>query len=249
MSWAKFQARHGRLDRARALFQLACDSAGSRNGDPYRTYAEFEMNAGNYKLARSILFLGAQSLSESSDNGTRHNDEFARLYHTWAICEWHLDNLERAEILFDNSLRLIESGGKGATNRALVLFSIARFLFYARNDNIVAQHCICLSISENLSPCGDAGSWILWAKIAESMSNTELKYSCLAQAEKMEEMSNDLTSLVMADHLGIHQMLRRSPWQYKIQKPSRKGKGSWYNGISFPRVDKAPPSKLIPTRP
>jgi tetratricopeptide (TPR) repeat protein len=234
LRWAKFQVRHGRSDRARTLFELACDSAGSRNAEPYRDYAEYEMNAGNYERARSILFLGAQSLSESSD-GTRHNDEFARLYHSWAVCEWHLGNLDRAEILFDNSLRLIESGKEGSANRSLVLYSIARFLFYARNDSIVAQHCVCLSISESLSPSGDAGVWRLWAKIAESMSNTDLKKHCLLEAAKLESMPNDITSLRLVD-LGIDQMLRKSPWQQKIQKPASSMKKSWYTGISFPHL-------------
>ena len=234
LSWAKFQVNEGQPDRARTLFELACDNAGSHDAEPYRCYAEFEMSSGNYRRARSILFLGAQSLSESSD-GTRPNDEFARLYHSWALCEWHLGNFDRTEILFDHSLRLIESGAKGSLNRSLVLYSIARFLFHARNDSIVAQHCICLSLSENHSVSDSPGVWQLWANVAHAMSNPDLKEQCIAQAEELLSMDNESSSFpVYIYELGVHQMLRKSPWQ---QKSPSCPKESWYKGVSFPHTE------------
>ena len=57
--WAEFQIKFDRSDRARKLFQIACDKAGEKSGKPYRLYAEFEMRSGNYEAARDILFLGA----------------------------------------------------------------------------------------------------------------------------------------------------------------------------------------------
>jgi tetratricopeptide (TPR) repeat protein len=230
--WARFQCKYERHDRARNLFELACNRAGSKDARPYRQYAEFEMAAGNYKNARSILFRGAQSLSESS-NGSKQDDQSARLYHAWAIVEWHLENPDRAEILFDHSLRQIDSENGGSEQRAVVLYSIARFLFHARSDYNLAQHCICLALTENLTPAGDTGIWTLWAKVGDKMSNKDLESQCLNQAEelKKEEHANvpfDVNTLAM------HRMLRRAPWQHKITTRSESQNNSWYKGISFP---------------
>jgi len=240
--WAQFQVKYERLDRARTLFELACDVAGSRDAKPYRLYAEFEMSSGNYRRAKSILFLGAQSLSESSD-GAEQSDEFARLYHSWAVCEWHLGNLDRAEVLFDHGLRLTDSGSDGSESRALILYSIARFLFYARNDCSLAQHCIGLSLTENLTPGGNAGIWLLWAKVARAMCNDELQEQCLRQADELNKKEDSANGSFPVDikSLGMSKMLRRAPWQYKIQSPSRE-KDSWYKGISFPKTNFSPVS-------
>ena len=232
--WAQFQVKNDRFDRARTLFELACDGAGSKDAKPYRLYAEFEMSSGNHERARSILFLGAQSIAECSD-GARQSDEFARLYHSWALCEWHLGNLDRAEKLFDHSLRLIESGADGAENRSLVLYSIARFLFHARSDLTLSQHCIGLSISENLTPANDAGIWLLWANVAKEMENDSLRKQCLAQFNTLNENHNNRASFpAEMSGFGMNKMLRRAPWQFKLSEPA--SKDSWYNGISFPEV-------------
>jgi tetratricopeptide (TPR) repeat protein len=233
--WATFQRQLGRLDRAAALFELACKRAGSRDPKPYRLYAEFQMSTGDFRRARSILFLGAQSLSEFP-NSPKQNEELARLFHTWAIVEWHLDKLDRAESLFDHSLRLIDSGCNGAENRSLVLYSIARFLFYARKDYILSQHCICLALSESLTPGGSPGIWSLWAKVAEATSNMDLKKKCLLQMETLVaqdsiEMSFDMNTR------ELHGMMRRAPWQRKLLSPmsTKSDDSCWYKGISFPR--------------
>lgn len=240
--WAKFQCKYERHDRAKKLFELACGSAGSRDARPYRQYAEFEMAAGNYRRARTILFHGAQSLSESS-NGSKQDDEIARLYHTWAIVEWHLENPDRAEILFDHSLRQIDSGIDGSEQRAVVLYSIARFLFHARDDCNLAQHCICLSLTENLTPAGDTGIWTLWAKVADAMSNEVLKSECLNQAEELKKGENSNQEFDV-NTLAMHHMLRRAPWQHKIATRSKSKNDSWYKGISFPSTLATPSHKL-----
>jgi len=231
--WARHQAEYDRIDRARTLFELACDIAGSSNAKPYRLYAEFEMTLENYGRARSILFLGAQSLSESSD-GSLHNDEFARLYHSWAVCEWHLDNLDRAEVLFDHGLRLTDST-LGSETRSLILYSISRFLFHARNDDTLAQHCVSISLAENAGISENPDVWMLWSDVAKRMFNSRLSQQCLNQVRQLGQQ--DSSSLFLAADVNNHKMnhmLRRAPWQYKIRKSSNPNESSWYNGVRFP---------------
>mmetsp|Transcript_7149 Transcript_7149/g.13562 ORF Transcript_7149/g.13562 Transcript_7149/m.13562 type:complete len:836 (-) Transcript_7149:98-2605(-) len=230
--WATFQRQRGRRDRAAALLELACKRAGNKDPKPYRLYAEFQMSAGDFKRARSILFLGAQSLSEFPDN-PKQNEELARLFHTWAIVEWHLNKLDRTESLFDHSLRLVD----GAENRALVLYSIARFLFNARKDYVLSQHCICLSLSETLTPDGSPGIWSLWAKVADAMSNMDLKEKCLLQLETLEAQESTKMTFDVSTH-GLHGMMRRAPWQRKLLAPTNNkyDDSCWYKGISFPRI-------------
>ena len=85
------------------------------------------MSIQNYFRARSILYLGAQSLSESSGKASGNKNDFAKLFHTWAVCEWHLSNVVRSELLFDHALRLTESGDEGSEIRSSILFSLCAF--------------------------------------------------------------------------------------------------------------------------
>lgn len=246
--WAKLQVRYGRHGRARTLFELACDKAGSSDAEPYRTYAEFEMSLDNHYRARSILFLGAQSLSQSPDGATGNSDEFSRLYHTWGVCEWHLKNLDRAETLFDHSLRLTDSGEGGAEIRTLVLYSIARFLFHAREDYVLAQHCVCLSLTETAVAGfgGKSRMWSLWADVATAMDNARLSQHCRDQAEKVrtEEDGSARTGMwdVEMPPIGMptvsgpamHRLLRRAPWHHKIACKKQQDPISWYNRVTFP---------------
>eukprot|EP00551_Chaetoceros_affinis_P009451 CAMPEP_0203669648 /NCGR_PEP_ID=MMETSP0090-20130426/5949_1 /ASSEMBLY_ACC=CAM_ASM_001088 /TAXON_ID=426623 /ORGANISM="Chaetoceros affinis, Strain CCMP159" /LENGTH=1189 /DNA_ID=CAMNT_0050534373 /DNA_START=368 /DNA_END=3937 /DNA_ORIENTATION=+ len=229
-SWSQLQRKHGRFnDRSRTLLELACGRAGRSDSEPYRLYAEFEMSMGNYNRARSILFLGAQSYSESSD-GSLNNDKFARLYHTWAICEWHLMNLDRAEVLFDHSLRLTEAGISGSKTRALIFLSIARFLFHARQEYSLAQHCVSLSLTEDTRL---ETSWLLWSKLANVMGNDKLSQACKNEIEKLKganaKQDKPLSSV---SHQSINQLLRRAPWQHKIINMSNQD--SWYEANKFP---------------
>lgn len=202
-----------------------------RDSEPYRIYAEFEMSLGDYNRARSILFLGAQSVSESS-NGSLHNDKFARLHHTWAICEWHLGNLDRTEVLFDHSLRLIDAGIRGSEARSMIFLSIARFLFSARQDYSLAQHCVSLSLTENTR---SQASWILWSKIAAIMGNEQLSQSCKVEAEKLIDQPIERSdALATVNNQKMNQMLRRAPWHHKIFEIC--DQKSWYESIKFPDV-------------
>lgn len=243
LNWAQLQAKHGRYGRARTLFELACDKVGSSDAEPYRLYAEFEMSLDNHSRARSILYLGAQSLSESADGAIGESSGFALLFHSWAVCEWTLGNLDRAEVLFDHALRLTASGETGSEIRSLIMLSIARFLYHARQDYSLGQHCVCLSLTESTMPGGSSSIWLLWGDIANAMNNQYLYKQCLDQAEKVsieEEESCDISRLleVMPTVSGIamNNLLRKSPWHQKIFQTQR---SCWYDHIVFPDDFKA----------
>jgi len=197
-------------------------------------YAEFEMSHDNHFRARSIFYLGAQSLSESSHGATRRSSEFAKLYHSWAVCEWHLNNLDRAEVLFDHALRLTDSGDDGSDIRSLILSSIARFLFFARADNILAQHCVCLSLEENRK---NLKSWLLWSEIASAMDNRKLCQECVNQAEKLcQSDSNGMceSTIFPLNEAEYQKMLRRAPWHSEISSSTKTERKSWYQTLTFP---------------
>jgi tetratricopeptide (TPR) repeat protein len=227
LQWARFQHRHGEIDRATTLFDLACDVSGSNEAKAYVSYADFEISMGHFKRAQSILFLGAQFLAESS-NGSLQNEELAKLYHSWAICEWHLGDLDRTETLFDHALRVTDAGPKGAPMRSLILYSLARFLYHERKEYSLAQHCVCLSLSETSSPGGNVGIWMLWSKISNAMGNKNLQNQCRDQAERLNKVTNDVLPRLSGT------MLRRVPWQYKMVRPKNDIE-SWYKEIAFPQ--------------
>ncbi len=72
----------------------------------------------------------------------------AELFHPWALCEWHLNCLTRAGVLFDHALRWTEAGEDGSTLRSFILYSIARLEYY-RGELHLAQHCVGLCLKEN----------------------------------------------------------------------------------------------------
>lgn len=227
LHWARFQHRHDKLDRARTLFEVACNVAGSSEAKPFVSYADFEISLGNYHRARSILFLGAESLAESL-NGSLRNDGLAKLYHSWAVCEWHLGNLDRVETLFDHGLRVTDSGPNGAGMRSLIMYSLARFLHHARKEHSLAQHCVCLSLSENITPGGNVGVWILWSHISKAMGNENLQKLCIQQAETLDKEMNDAIFRLSND------MLRKAPWQNKMLRLKKNDSEAWYKEVTFP---------------
>jgi len=205
------------------------------------------MSLDNHSAARSILFLGAQSLSRSPDGAMSNSVDFSKLYHTWAVCEWHLNNLDRAETLFDHALRLTNSGEDGSQIRSLYLYSIARFLFHARDDCTLAQHCISLSLSERSTPNLTMRSemWNLWEDIATKMGNTKLAINCKDQTKKirLKKNSEDEDAILDLKRFGdtgctIQQLLRKAPWHHKIvhHNIGCLYSISWYRSIPFPPV-------------
>jgi tetratricopeptide (TPR) repeat protein len=232
LSWAKFQAKNNRLDRARTLFELACDKASCNSADPYRLYAEFEMRSGNYKRARSIFYLGAQSLSEAKDGAIPLDQSFSRLFLSWAVCEWHLGNWERAEVIFDHALRLTEESDEGLELRSLLLFSIARFLYHARKDYPLAQHCICLCLKDNRPFNHKVNVWYLWSRVAEAMNNKSVSDSCLREVDILEKEKRKLNDLPQLNSKDMQQLLRRAPWDSKTVMGT--SETSWYDSIRFP---------------
>jgi len=236
LGWAKLHAKHGRDDRARFLFKVACDKCGGRSAEPYRGFAEFEMSRGDHARAKSILYLGAQQLSEATEFSLK-GDELARLYYTWALCEWHLENFDRTEKLFDQALRMTNVGEKGSDARSMILHSLARFFYEARADYILAQHSICLALKETVTPGRYPQMWALWAKISDAQGNGDLARSCRVQLAKdldtIDAESSDMSSssLPMMTAPAMRNMLRKAPWFYKLAGISE-GESRWQDTIS-----------------
>ena len=215
-----------------------------RHADPYRIYAQMEMELGNYVDARKILYRGALALSDSSDGGLGNHRGMAELFYTWAVCEWHLENLSRAEVLFDHGLRLTPSGDEGAALRAHIMYAIAR-LEYDRGEYHLAQHCICLCLKENSLPAGNAKVWELWAKVASRMGDSSLRQQCSEQANLCERNaeSGSTSSMLMSirkpglpimKSSDMLSMLRKDPWHYKIFDPESAPSDHFFQGVSLP---------------
>jgi len=242
LGWAKLHARHGRNDRARFLFKVACDKCGGRSAEPYREFAEFEMSRGDHARAKSILYLGAQQLSEATDVSPK-GDELARLYYTWALCEWYLENFDRTEKLFDQALRMTNVGEKGSDARSMILQSLARFYFEARADYIMAQHSICLALKETVTPGRYPQMWALWAEISDAQGNGHLARSCRDQLAKdigtigTESSDMSSSSLPMMTAPAMRNMLRKAPWFYKLAGITE-GENRWRDTISLPLGEK-----------
>lgn len=215
-----------------------------RHAGPYRIYAELEMSLGNYGQARKILFRGAQAISQSSDGGLGNRRGLSELFHTWGICEWHLNSLPRAEVLFDHALRLTEEGEGGSRLRSFILYSIARLEFF-RDEHHLAQHCVGLCLKENFMPGGTAKVWELWAEIARKMGNNFLVEECLEQiklAEQLQEADqNGLSQLLSARSSSsgsgnLANLIRREPWQFKLFGSSEsKASSNFYSFRKFPK--------------
>lgn len=232
LDWARYHANI-RSRRARDHFVEACSRAATTDAEPYREYAAFEMSLGEYEQARKILFRGAQAVARSPDGGTgkRNQLELARLYVAWAVCEWHLQNIPRVEVLFDHALRLTEIGSdEGSELRTFVLFCLAQLEYYERDELHLAQNYIGLCLKENALPGGNAPIWNLWAKIARGLENSHLEEECLNEAkrckmeledlqeEEDEEGSSALDTMnMLKGSENIQNMMRQKPWFENLQ--------------------------------
>ena len=221
------------------------------------------MSFGNHEEARKILFRGAQAMSVSSDGGLQNRGGMAELFHTWAVCEWHLGNLSRAEVLFDHALRLTNSGEDGSKLRSFILYSIAR-LEYFRGEYELAQHCIALCLKENLMPGGNSKIWELWADVASALGNEGLVRQCEEQATVLKKAERDngveglsrMVELSKADVAGLSKMvgaaaqplMRRDPWHVKLFGSKNSVSSGFFDGVELPSsesfVDEEEPHML-----
>jgi len=171
-------------------------------------------------------------VTRSPDGGTgsRNQREIVYLYATWAVCEWHLGHVPRAEALFDHALRLTEVGtDEGSELRSFVLFCLAQLEYYERNELHRAQHCIGLCLKENSYPGGNAPVWNLWAKIARGLENSHLEEKCLNESnrcklslenlkEEDREGSSALDTMnMLKESQNIQDLMRQQPWSDKLQ--------------------------------
>ncbi len=258
IQWAELQANHGEPKKARLLYEAACHRVGSKSTEPYQFFAEFEMKRKNYVEAQSILSKGSQSVIgndsflASDDDGIAKggNSGVARLFHTWGVCEYHLGTYSRAEKLFDDALRVTGSEEGDSAMRSLILYSMAR-LEYSRQEYLLAQHCIALSLKENLLPGGNYLTWKLWSQIADRMENEELSTRCKEQAMLRREeerggavsdlsrllgvRNNKSTSNRLPERTGsaMKDMFRKTPWFSKVCPPSGRMDKNWFNGAKL----------------
>jgi Tfp pilus assembly protein PilF len=244
LDWARYHSKLRNVERAQSLYTEACNRASRRHhvADPYREYAAFEMDLGQYEQARNILFLGAQKLTPlrsssyddddggvGNNNNQKNNSGLAQLYVTWAVCEWHLQNIPRAEALFDHALQLADVGDdddEGSELRSFILYCMARLEYYERQEIHLAQHCIGLSLKGEPLPGNDnnAPVWELWAEIADYMDNPHLEEECLKEATKCKNIgggSSPSSALETMNMLkGSQKMkniMRQEPWHDKLQ--------------------------------
>lgn len=250
LDWARYHARqdHQHERRARSLFGRACDKVSNKHGDPYRMFGEFEMKLGNYSEARKIFYRGALALSDSPDGGLGNQARIAELYYAWAVCEWRLENLSRAEVLFDHALRLTNPEEEGSASRSSIFYAIAS-LQYDRGENHLAQHCICLCLKENALPGGNTKVWELWAEVAEAMGAKKMARKCHERAvlelEKAEANGADEkgVSLMLAmqnpDALAMkgedmQSMMRKDPWHHKLFDTATPWESPQFSAVSLP---------------
>ena len=248
IQWAELQAENGDAEKAKLLYDAACHRVGGRSAEPYRLYAEFEMKRKHLGEAQSILFRGAQAVSESSSGTADGTNGLARLFHTWGVCEYHLGSYSRSEQLFDDALRVTGSDEEDSAMRSLILYSMAR-LEYSRKEYLLAQHCIGLSLKENLLPGGNSLIWKLWSEIAAKMKNKQLLTRCKEQAllrweEERGGAVSDLSRLLgerdamssadgrLPERTGsvMKDMFRKTPWYSKVCPPSGRMDKAWYTG-------------------
>jgi tetratricopeptide (TPR) repeat protein len=246
---AQYYVKLHLYESARETFAQACAKAGTRHAAPHRLYAAFEMSLGNHKAARKILYRGASTLTQADDGaiGCRHG--LAELYYVWAVCEWHLDELIRVEVLLEHALRLTRFGEEGGL-RSMILYTLAQ-LHHDRGDDFLAQHCIGLCLVENLMPGGNSAIWELWSKVASSLGNAQLATECQANVAttRAHEASNGAAGLsrllslqsLTASASGLSRMkgvemerhMRRDPWHHKIFGTEEQQQ-SFYLGVTLP---------------
>ena len=220
---------------------MTCLFLIDRTPEPYTLYAEFEMKRQNFHEAQSILFRGAQSVSESSISSVVG---LACLFHTWGVCEYHLGNMDRSDQLFNDAIRVTGSADTDSNIRSLILYSMAK-LEYERGEYLLAQHCVGLCMKENLLPGGNSRIWLLWADIARKMENDKLMNRCREQAflrikEEEGGATSDLsrileerasTSDASPGRMGsaMKDMFRQTPWYSKVCPAGRMDK-IWHDG-------------------
>lgn len=202
------------------------------------------MRLKNFEQAQSILQRGAQAVTESSEGSADSQMGLASLYHTWGVCERHLGNIDRAEQLFNDAIRATGARESDANIRSLILYSMAR-LEFGRGEYLLAQHCVGLSLKENLLPGGNSQLWMLWAAIAKKMGNEKLKNRCLEQVSLMkeqekggtasdlsrilEERANTSNASAVRMSSAVKDMFRRTPWYSKVCTTGRMDK-AWHDG-------------------
>jgi len=243
LDWARYHAKLRNVGKARSLYGEACNRASSHHADPYREYAAFEMSLGEFEQARTILFKGAQAVTRSSSEDHHRSLGLAQLYVTWAVCEWHLGDIPRVEVLFDHALRLTNAGSKEASElRSFVLFLMAQLEYYEREEYYLAQHCIGLLLKENSMPGGNLASvWKLWAKVARELGNAKMEEECSREAKRcylhrrrMLEGDGSATSATSAlDTMNMLKgsqnlkiLMRQQPWHDKLQALRGQREGS-----------------------
>jgi len=248
IQWADLQSDHGEDEKGRLLYEAACQRGGDKSAKPYQALAEFEMKRKNFVTAQSILFRGAQCAASS--NGIADGKSgLARLFHTWGVCEYQLGNESRAQQLLEDALRVTGPGEADSTMRSLILYSMAKLEVF-RGEHLLAQHCIGLSLKENLLPGGNSLIWKLWAEIAEKMENKDLEKRCKEQAllrweEERGGTVSDLSRLLGArgsdsssrlpERTGsvMKDMFRKTPWSSKVCHTSGRIDRVWYQGANL----------------
>ena len=248
IQWADLQSDHGEDEKGRLLYEAACHRAGDGSAKPVQALAEFEMKRRNFVKAQSILYRGAQCAASSNGIADGKNG-LARLFHTWGVCEYHLGNESKAQQLLEDALRVTGPGEADSTMRSLILYSMAR-LEVLRGEHLLAQHCIGLSLKENLFPGGNSLIWKLWAEIAEKMENKVLEKRCKEQAllrweEERGGTVSDLSRLLGArgsdsssrlpERTGsvMKDMFRKTPWSSKVCHTSGRMDRVWYQGANL----------------
>jgi len=189
-------------------------------------------------------------MSQSCDGGFGSQRGMAEMFLTWAVCEWHLGNLSRAEVLFDHALRLTNAGEEGSQLRSFIFYAIAG-LEYEREEYHLAQHCIGLCLKENLMPGGNSKIWSLWADVATKMGNDKLAAECVDQSERASAQEHDgkvgISCLLSlngpgASSSGLSRMkgpdmqsiMRREPWHFELFR-SESPAAAFYKNVILPQ--------------
>uniref|UniRef100_A0A7R9ZPE5 KIF-binding protein n=1 Tax=Craspedostauros australis TaxID=1486917 RepID=A0A7R9ZPE5_9STRA len=200
------------------------------------------MQNSNYPEARSILFCGARVLTQASQQSASSSLSLAKLYHTWAICEWRLDNMPRALKLFDHTLRLLDDNNNndhakdGQKLRAYTLYSMAQAHFETEKYHL-SQHCIGLCLKENNMPNGsNALVWGLWAEVAQHLDNPKLEEECrrMQLAETHSENANQIFSKGF-EASNVKDWIRFDPWYLKLFGDEIGTESKFYTSVQLPQ--------------
>lgn len=218
--WADYCLETGcSTEKIKGLLQQAADV--SQDGHSHQKLGMFMMQRGDHKTARKLLYLGATAV------GGRTDDGLPELYLTWAVCEWRLGELGRAEHLLDHAMRLTTS----SSMRSFLLYGIAR-LEYARGEFALSQHCIGLALKESFPRKWDQRAvWKLWVKVATAMGNDNLAQQCRDQAALLAEPTENTTKT----SVNMEDFTRREPWSFEIFGATGKTQ-KWNRGVNLPSL-------------